>query len=183
MIPRVTAIGSFLVATAGGFRIARLQGKTSGYLREPWVLFLAQAALVTAVCLPAVRHSGEHQFLLVAGLCFALGLQNGAVTAAGKVSVHATFISGDLTSLTKLLSQKRTETPTDSAEQGAGHPASSKGTLLLSVALSFVVGAYCASLLIEKLGSLIPLTLIVPLGIAAVLSIAKEAQLKPDTTP
>lgn len=162
---RIIAIFAFLVATGAGFHIVRL-----GTLRSPWVLFLAQAVLVGAVSLPFVRGSQSHDLLLVSGLCLALGLQNGVVTSAGGVSLHATFLSGNVTSLIKLFSQDPAGDNTHSAKQKASKSAESKGALLFSVAVSFVGGAYCASLLIGRLGFLSPLVLLLPLAAAAVLS-------------
>lgn len=160
---RIIAIVAFLLATGVGFRIVRL-----GTLRSPWILFLAQALLIGAVSLPFVRGSQSHDLLLVAGLCIALGLQNGAITSAGGVNLHATFLSGDVTSLIKLLSPDRAENAKNPAKQEAGKPASLKGTVLFSVVLSFLGGACCASLLIDTLGSLSPLALLLPLGSAAI---------------
>ena len=162
---RIIAIVAFLLATGVGFRIARF-----GALRSSWILFLAQTLLIGAVCLPFVRESQNYDLLLMAGLCLALGLQNGAITSAGGVSFHATFISGDMTSLIKLFSMDQAGTISSSAQQEPSKPDRLKGTILLKVVLSFFGGACCASLLIGRLGSLSPLLLLLPLGVAAVLS-------------
>lgn len=162
---RIIAIAAFLLATSVGFRIARF-----GAPRSSWLLFLAQTLLIGGVALPFVRSSQSYDLLLVAGLCLALGLQNGAITSVGGVSLHATFLSGDVTSLIKLFSKDSAGEKTQSTQQRPVNPASSKGALLFSVALGFVGGAYCASLLIGRLGSLSPLVLLLPLGAAAVLS-------------
>lgn len=162
---RIIAIVAFLLATALGFRIVR-----HGALRSPWILFLVQAILIGAVSLPFVRGSQSHHLFLVAGLCLALGLQNGAITSTDGVSLHATFLSGDVTSLIKLFSPDRAGDAKNNAKQEAGKPASLKKVLLLNVVLSFVGGACCASLLIGKLGSLSPLAVLVPLMAAAILS-------------
>lgn len=171
---RIIAIVAFLLATSVGFRIVRL-----GTLRSPWILFLAQALLIGAVSLPFVRGAQSHHLLLVAGLCIALGLQNGAITSAGGVSLHATFLSGDVTSLIKLFSWNRAEHARKSAKQETGVPASLKGGILLSVVLSFLGGACCASLLIGKLDSLSPLILLLPLGAAAIFSTLPRKRIIP----
>ena len=171
---RILAIASFLLATGVGFRIARFST-----LRSSWILFLAQAVFIGAVCLPFVRASQNHDLLLVAGLCLALGLQNGAITSAGGVSLHATFLSGDVTSLIKMFSPDRADNARNPAKQEAGKPASLKGAVLLSVVLSFVGGACCASLLIGKLGSLSPLVLLLPLGAAAIFSTLPRKRIVP----
>ena len=168
IVERVVAIVTFLLATSAGFRIAQ-----QGQRRSPWILFVAQAVLVVAVSLPLFRASLHHGLWLIAGLCLALGLQNGAITSSGGVSLHATFVSGDLTSFVKLVSQDRGENKSDLASKGS---AKSKGALLLGVVLSFVGGAYSASLLIGKLGPLIPLTLLLPFGVAAVLSAVSNTE-------
>ena len=162
---RMIAIIAFLLATGVGFRIVRL-----GTLRSPWILFLVQALLIGAVSLPFVRGSQSHDLLLVAVLCLALGMQNGVVTSAGGVSLHATFLSGNVTSLIKLLSQGRAGDPKNPAKQEADKSARLKGAVLFSVVLSFLGGACCATLLIGKLGSLSPLLLLLPLGVAAIFS-------------
>lgn len=171
IVERAVAIVTFLLATSVGFRIAQ-QGKR----RSPWVLFVAQAVLVVAVSLPFIRASQHHDLWLIAGLCLALGLQNGAITSSGGVSLHATFISGDLTSFVKLVSQGRGENKSSLASKEAVHSVTPKGTLLLGVAFCFVGGAYSASLLIGKLGPLIPLTLLLPFGVAAVLSAVSNTE-------
>ena len=171
---RILAIASFLLATDVGFRIARF-----GTLRSSWILFVAQALLIGAVCLPFVRASQNHDLLLVAGLCIALGLQNGAITSASGVSLHATFLSGDVTSLIKLFSQDRAGDANKPAKQEAGKPANLKGTILFSVVLSFLGGACCASLLIGTLGSLSPLILLLPLGAAAIFSTLPRKRIVP----
>ena len=98
---RFVAIVTFLFATAVGFRVARFRSALS-----PWALFLAQACLIGTVSLPLVRGSHHYAVWLVTALCLALGLQNGVVTSVGSVSLHATFISGDLTTLMGELSER-----------------------------------------------------------------------------
>ena len=162
---RIIAIVTFLLATGVGFRIARF-----GALRSPWILFMGQALIIGTVCLPFVRASQNYDLLLVAGLCLALGLQNGAITSVGGVSLHATFLSGDVTSLIKLFSKDQTGGNTDPAQQGLRKSDRLKGATLFSVVLSFLAGACGASLLISRFGSLTPLVLLLPMGAAAVLS-------------
>ncbi len=162
---RILAIVAFLLATGAGFGIARFS-----ILRSPWILFSAQAFLIGAVSLPFVRGSQNHDLWLVAGLCLALGLQNGAITSAGGVSLHATFISGDVTSLIKLFLPDRAGNTKNPAEQKAGKPARLKGAILFCVVLSFLAGACGATWLIGRFGSLSPLVLLLPLGVAAILS-------------
>ena len=161
---RIVAIVSFLFATGIGFRIASL-----GSLRSTWVLFLTQAFLVVAISLPFVHGHQSYSLVLVTGLCLALGLQNGAITSIEGLSLHATFLSGDVTSLIELFSHNRPGN-LKAKKQEPDKPVSLRVAILFSVVLSFLIGACCASLLIARLGFLAPLVLILPLGTAAVFS-------------
>ncbi len=169
IIHRLIAILIFLLATGAGFRIARF-----GSLLSPWTLFLTQAVFVGTVSMPFVRESHNYGTWLVVALCSALGLQNGAVTSAGGISLHATFLSGDLTTLVGYFS-KRLSLDAKDPQQQRRPSAMSKGNLLMAVPLSFVVGAYCASLLIGRVGTHVPVFLLPPLCAAAALSSAQDA--------
>ena len=163
---RFIAIVTFLLATGVGFRVARFRNALS-----PLTLFLAQACLIGTVSLPIVSKSHNYAVWLVTALCLALGLQNGAVTSAGSISIHATFLSGDLTTLVGDFSK--------SLLGNVGAPRNqhrslgiSKPTLLASVSLTFLVGASCAALLIGRFGTLALTFLLIPLCAAAALSSA-----------
>ncbi len=171
---RFVAILTFLLATGIGFRVARFRNALS-----PWTLFLAQAILVGIVSLPVVRGSQNYATWLVMALCLALGLQNGAVTSVGGVSLHATFLSGNLTSVVGEVS-KGSSGGAGSSQQQHRSPVVSKGTLLVIVSMSFVVGAYCADLLIGKFGTLVPIFLLIPFCVAAALWAAPMTSVKPD---
>ncbi len=169
---RLFAIIMFLLATGIGFRLVRFRNAFS-----PWTLFLAQAILVGTVSLPIVRQSHNYDVWLVTTLCLALGLQNGAVTSVGGVSLHATFLSGDLTTLVREVS-KGFSGNTEHPQQQHRSPAVSKRMLLMSVSLSFLVGAYCAGLLKGRFGTLVPLFLLIPFCVAAALWSAPKLSVK-----
>jgi uncharacterized membrane protein YoaK (UPF0700 family) len=88
--------------------------------------------------------------LFVSCMSLALGLQNGAFSQAGGISVHTTYLTGMITSLLK------TETQRHSSQTTAGNePASDQKVKLLGgVWLAFVLGATVGAALVFWLRTL-----------------------------
>ncbi len=159
---RFVATVTFSFATAVGFRVARFRSALS-----PWTLFLAgmlDRHIVSADC-PRVS---PLCCLACDGSLPCARVANGVVTSVGSVSLHATFTSGDLTTLTEEFSERLPGNLGKLHDQRRP-PGKSKSTLLASVSLTFLVGAYSAALLIGRFGTLGPIFLLVPLCAAAAL--------------
>ncbi len=93
VLQRLLAITVFLMATRCGFLLAPTRGSNA------WLVLLQ-----TVVLLPLLLLNSRLSHLPMIGItlcCAALGLQNGIVTIAHGVSLHSTFISGDVTKLLK----------------------------------------------------------------------------------
>ena len=107
-------------------------------------------------------HSGE--FILLC-LSLALGLQNGVFSKSQGVSVHATYITGDVTNLLTSLVRK---------EGGeARNWSSQKRTtirVLLTTSLSFIAGAVLAGFAVHRFNSYALWLLLIPMLLAAFLS-------------
>lgn len=158
---RGLAIAGFLVCTGLGFRLARAR-------RSALWLFCLQAALL----LPAGfgnLYGATPALLGIAALCCSLGLQNGVVTSSLGVSVHSTFISGDVTSLIKLGSKP---VPPGSADRGAHRQSARVLQLLLA---AFAAGAFTAACLSKGFLRWEVLLLLIPLGAAAAVQAAPRA--------
>lgn len=139
---RLTAVVTFLLATAGGILLPRLGLGKNGTLA---LALLVEAALVGVAPLP--HHSHANLFMLVC-LCLALGLQNGTFSKSDGVSVHATYITGDATSLLVSLLRRP-----DAGSPGKSPDKRTTNTVLSVVWPSFAVGALIAGLAIHRFGA------------------------------
>jgi uncharacterized membrane protein YoaK (UPF0700 family) len=94
------------------------------------------------------------KILLASAICCALGLQNGALTRLGTVSVHSTYITGMATSLvTALLQGKKPES-----------------LVLPQVIGSFLIGAVAGAILVSRLHAPGYAAILLPLAAASALS-------------
>ena len=93
---RLTAVVAFLLATAGGILLPRLGLGKNGTLA---LALIVEAAFVGVAPLFQFTQGSHNNVLMLVCLCFALGLQNGTFSKSEGVSVHATYITGDATSL------------------------------------------------------------------------------------
>jgi uncharacterized membrane protein YoaK (UPF0700 family) len=130
------AVTCFLLAT-GLAEVARFTaGEGLGGRRFRWVLLIEMLLLGSGPWLLKL-----HPAFLIAGMCFALGLQNGTLTKAEGISLHTTYLSGTLTHLVGSLLRPDT--------QGG---AREERRLLLLVGLGFLMGAIAGSVLITRIG-------------------------------
>ncbi len=150
ILPRILAFAGFLLATGMGFRLAR-----GGGVRSLAVGFAVQAALLLPAGFAAAR---AHPLYLILALSLALGIQNGIITSIDGVSLHTTFLSGDITSLV-----------TGWAGRKRGKPASNPAAVpVLSVVTGcFFLGAFAAGALFPLAAEHLPALLPVPLAAAA----------------
>ena len=129
------SISCFMAFTALGFFVANWP------YNRAW-LFSLQAALLSGI----LFHPGPSikPFWLVALFSSSLGLQNGTVTSVFGVSLHSTFLSGDVTSLLHRLTIRPKRSLADlrspSGEEQKG------GLLFAWTTGSFAAGALLAAL-------------------------------------
>lgn len=92
------AVVLFLIATATGLLLRRPYAR----LISPLSIALPlEAILIPCAPIGQILHRGDARIMLVACLYLALGIQNGVFQTTDGVSVHATYITGDVTSLLK----------------------------------------------------------------------------------
>ena len=158
---RLLAIVCFLVCTHLGARLASREH--SGV----WLFYCQATFLLPLVIMHP--HANEVASLLgAAAFCCSLGLQNGVVTSSIGVSVHSTFMTGDLT---KLLTRR------------AAHPGRADRLqpaedftepVLLRVVVAFIAGAIAAGLLSRAFLVYEPFVLLVLLFAAMVVQVPRS---------
>src|SRR5712664_949711 len=87
--------------------------------------------------------------LFVGCMSLALGLQNGAFSQAGGVSVHTTYLTGMITSLLKTAAQRHSSEKTSRSESTSDR----KAKLLDGIWLAFVLGATVGAAMVFWLGA------------------------------
>ncbi len=142
---RLTAVVAFLLATGAGILLPRLGlGKNGTFALA---LFM-EAALVGVAPLPTITHGSPTKLFMLLCLCVALGLQNGTFSKSEGVSVHATYITGDATSLLGALLRR--------PDAGSSKKSPNKGTTVTVLSViwpSFAVGALIAELAVHHFGA------------------------------
>lgn len=159
---RLLAVATFLVATGLGFSLSAWKKR-----EVAWLLFLVQGCALGGLCLSVVRSAETYQVLLVLALSLVLGLQNGVIISAAKVSVHSTFLSGDVTTFMKIWSAS-ISSGVKSVEEQARQKLTTR--MILILVISFMLGASFAGIITPKLGSLTPPILVLPLLAAAIVT-------------
>ena len=114
------------------------------------VVMSVQVVLISTAYFALTSHLTAKFGLFVGCMSLALGLQNGAFSQAGGISVHTTYLTGMITSLLK------TEAQRHSAETTAHDRLASeqKVSLLGGIWLAFVSGATVGAALVFRLGEL-----------------------------
>src|SRR5712675_2130098 len=87
--------------------------------------------------------------LFVSCMSLALGLQNGAFSQAGGISVHTTYLTGMITSLLKTEIERHSSQTTAGNEQASDE----KGKLLGGIWLAFFLGATVGAAMVFWLGA------------------------------
>ena len=157
---RLTAIVAFLLATGGGILLSRLGLGKNGTLA---LALLVEAALVGVAPLSTMTHGSHAKLFMLACLCLALGLQNGTFSKSEGVSVHATYITGDATSL--LVSILRRPDARSTGKLPGKH---TTNTVLGVIWPSFAVGALIAGLSVHHFGAAALWLLEAPLLLATI---------------
>jgi uncharacterized membrane protein YoaK (UPF0700 family)/carbohydrate-selective porin OprB len=148
LLRHLVAIALFL----SGVVLSFLSGRFVPKISSRFLLFVVigvEIVLVLIAYFALASHLTARFGLFVGCMSLAMGLQNGAFTQAGGISVHTTYLTGTITSLLKTETQKHSsETPAHDA------PASDqKGILLSGVWLAFVSGATMGAAMVFWLGA------------------------------
>jgi uncharacterized membrane protein YoaK (UPF0700 family)/carbohydrate-selective porin OprB len=108
-----------------------------------------EIVLISTAYFALTSHLTAKFGLSVGCLSLALGLQNGAFSQAGGISVHTTYLTGMITSLLKTESEKYS-----SQETASGKPASDQKVKLLGgIWLAFVLGATVGAAMVFWFGA------------------------------
>lgn len=154
----LTAIVAFLLATAAGILLSRLG---LGKSRTLSLALSVEAVLVGVAPLFRFLHNSHTNSFMLVCLCVALGLQNGTFNKSKGVSVHATYITGDATSLlASLLEQADAHSPKKPPDKRTTN------TVLGVIWPSFAVGALLAGVSVHHLGAEALWLLEIPLLVA-----------------
>src|SRR5229473_4257954 len=113
------------------------------------VVMSVQIVLISTAYFALTSHLTAKFGLFVGCMSLALGLQNGAFSQAGGISVHTTYLTGMITSLLK------TKTETHSSQMTARDKLASdqKVSLLGGIWLAFVLGATVGAALVFWFGA------------------------------
>ncbi len=162
----LTAVVSFLLATAGGVLLPRLG------LRKNRTLVLAlliEAALVAIAPLSPFSQPSHAKVFMLVCMCLALGTQNGVYRKSKGVSIHLTYITGDATSLIASLLR-----PPDAPKKSPG--ARTTDAVLGVIWPSFAVGAALAGLAVHYLAAHALWLLEVPLLLATAVAWTRSSR-------
>lgn len=156
----LTAVVAFLLATAGGILLTRLRLKNNATLT---LALLMEAALIGVATSSGGAHPPHSNVFMLVCLCLALGLQNGIFSKSEGVSVHATYVTGDTSSL--LVSLLRRPSPGSVAKSPNKR---TTDTVLGVVWPSFAVGAALAGLAVHYMAAHALWLLEIPLLVATI---------------
>ena len=162
---RLTAVAAFLLATGAGILLPRLGLGKNGTLA---FALIVEAALVGVAPL---THDPHAKLFMLVCLCLALGLQNGTFSKSDGVSVHATYITGDATSLLVSLLRRP-----DASSSGKSPDKRTTDSVLGIVWPSFAVGALIAGLAVHRFGAHALWLLEVPLLLATLFAWERSVQ-------
>ena len=135
---------------------------------DPLILALPlEVVLVACASMSAIGHIGNTRMIIVACLCLALGIQNGVFRKTDGVTIHATYITGDVTSLLAgIIPTRSTKTPGNPAP--LDHPEKGTAVRVLGFTwLSFSAGALLSVLMIHRFGPHALWLLEIPIALAA----------------
>ena len=128
------------------------------------ISFAFEAFLIAAAAHILWYHWPADHLMSLTCLCFALGIQNGAVNKIQGISVHTTFITGLTTKILNMAAREKKP----------------QFEILAALALSFCLGAVTSALVTDRFQSI---SLLVPVAIVlAIAALAKRNQLEVTVT-
>src|SRR6266403_972966 len=105
------------------------------------VVMIAEIILISTACLALVSNLTAKSGLFVGCMSLALGLQNGAFSQAGGISVHTTYLTGMITSLLKTKTERHSSQTTAHDKLASDQKVSLLGGIWLAFVLGATVGA------------------------------------------
>src|SRR5229473_2176018 len=148
LLRQLLAIALFLTGTVSILISQRFIARAPSRFLLPVVMGV-QVVLISAAYFALTSHLAAKVGLFVGCMSLALGLQNGAFSQAGGISVHTTYLTGMITSLLK------TKTERNSSQSAARDKLASdqKVSLLGGIWLAFVLGAAVGAALVFWFGA------------------------------
>jgi uncharacterized membrane protein YoaK (UPF0700 family) len=142
------AIALFLTGVASILITERFIARAPSRFLLPIVMGM-EVVLISTAYFALSSHLTVSFGLFVACMSLPLGLQNGAFSQAGGISVHTTYLTGMITSLLKTEAQRRS--PDTTARDGA--TSDQKAKLLGGIWLAFILGATVGAAMVFWLGA------------------------------
>jgi uncharacterized membrane protein YoaK (UPF0700 family) len=148
LLPHLLAIGFFLTGALSILISQRFIARAPSRFLLP-VVMSVQVMLISVAYFALTSHLAAKLGLFVGCMSLAMGLQNGAFSQAGGISVHTTYLTGMITSLLK------TKTETYSSQMTARDKLASdqKVSLLGGIWLAFVLGATVGAAMVFWFGA------------------------------
>ncbi len=145
---QLAAIALFLTGVVSILISERFIARTPSRFLLP-VVMSVQVVLISTAYFALTSHLTAKFGLFVGCMSLALGLQNGAFSQAGGISVHTTYLTGMITSLLK------TKTETHSSQMTARDKLASdqKVSLLGGIWLAFILGAMVGAAMVFWFGA------------------------------
>jgi porin len=147
LLRHLSAIALFLTGLILILISERFIAKTPSRFLLP-VVMGAEIVLISSAYLALTSHLTARFGLFVSCMSLALGLQNGAFSQTGGISVHTTYLTGTITSLLKT-EAKRYSSETTAHDKLASDQ---KVGLLSEIWLAFVLGATAGAAMVFWLG-------------------------------
>src|SRR5258708_8334863 len=145
---QLAAIALFLTGVVSILISERFIARTPSRFLLP-VVMSVQVVMISTAYFALTSHLTAKFGLFVGCMSLALGLQNGAFSQAGGISVHTTYLTGMITSLLK------TKTETHSSQMTARDKLASdqKVSLLGGIWLAFILGAMVGAAMVFWFGA------------------------------
>lgn len=148
LVRNVLAIAFFLTGVALSLMPKQFLAGAPSRLLLPAVMGV-EIGLIAAAYFAVTSHLIFKVGLFVGCMSLAMGLQNGAFTQTGGISVHTTYLTGLITSLVKTEVEERRSSTTS----GNAPTSNLKARLLAGIWLAFVAGASVGAAMIFRFGS------------------------------
>src|SRR6266481_9309986 len=148
LLRHVLAIVVFLIGVVSILISERLISRPSSRSLLPAVMSI-EIVLISTAYLALTSHLNVRFELFVGCISLALGLQNGAFSQAGGISVHTTYLTGMITSLLKT----KTERPSSQTTARDRLASDQKVSLLGGIWLAFVLGATVGAAMVFWFGA------------------------------
>jgi len=149
LLRHVLAIALFLTGVASILISERFNRRMPSRFFLPVVMGV-EIVLISSAYFALSSHLTARFGVFVGCMSLALGLQNGAFSQAGGISIHTTYLTGMITSLLKTEAQRRSSEKTTRD----GETSDQKAKLLGGIWLAFVLGATVGAAIVFRLGAL-----------------------------